>query len=178
MNELVHWKMSDTVTATHATITIGPLSVDGFMLPDGSYWMSQTQVAECINENSINAVDFLESKTLKALRGEGYTPQTFEVSLEKHSKGKIPIQGWSLDIVYAFWVDRYHKGNRDAFKLIVALGKEPLERRFDNVFGVERSENKDNNLLVDRLQRLSQDLERMSETYAIDDDIRNENTSR
>ena len=40
--------MTDTVIATRSTITIGPLSVDGFMLPDGSYRMSQTQTAEAV----------------------------------------------------------------------------------------------------------------------------------
>ena len=35
--------MTDTVIATRATIAIGPLSVDGFMLPDGSYQLGDEE---------------------------------------------------------------------------------------------------------------------------------------
>ena len=40
--------MSDPTKATRATIQIGALTVDGFMLPDGNYRMSQTQTAEAV----------------------------------------------------------------------------------------------------------------------------------
>ena len=40
--------MSESVRAVRASVQIGSLTVDGFMLPDGSYRMSQTQAAECI----------------------------------------------------------------------------------------------------------------------------------
>jgi hypothetical protein len=51
--------------ATRSTVTIGSLEVDGFMLPDGTYRMSQTQVAECIGDDPIYARRFLTSKALK-----------------------------------------------------------------------------------------------------------------
>lgn len=45
-------------------------------LPDGSYRMSQIQVAECVGKPQRNAGRFLEPKGIKALQGEGYTPDT------------------------------------------------------------------------------------------------------
>ncbi|MFM7425132.1 MAG: hypothetical protein ACKO7W_09110 [Elainella sp.] len=44
-----------SVKATRAVVQIGSLSIDGFMLPDGSYRMSQTQAAQCIEKPEINA---------------------------------------------------------------------------------------------------------------------------
>ena len=43
------------------------------MLPDGSYRMSQTQVAEAVGLSRRNVSDFLRSNAIKALLGEGYT---------------------------------------------------------------------------------------------------------
>ncbi len=42
--------MTESIKATRASVQIASLTVDGFMLPDGSYRMSQTQVAEAIAE--------------------------------------------------------------------------------------------------------------------------------
>ncbi|WP_051050580.1 hypothetical protein [Pseudanabaena sp. PCC 6802] len=68
--------------ATRATVQIGSLTVDGFMLSDGSYRMSQTQAAKCIGKPEINARRFLESKAIRSLLGEGYTPDTVEIESE------------------------------------------------------------------------------------------------
>ena len=57
----------------------------------------------------------------------------------------------------------------------MALILESLERRFDSVFGVERSDSDRDAQLTDRIDRLSQDLEKLGEAYAVDDDIRREN---
>jgi hypothetical protein len=40
--------MTESIKATRASVQIGAMEVDGFMLPDGSYRMSQTQAAECV----------------------------------------------------------------------------------------------------------------------------------
>jgi len=49
------------------------------MLPDGSYRMSQTQAAECIELKVQNISDFFRSKAFKSVIGEDYTPQIFEI---------------------------------------------------------------------------------------------------
>ncbi len=50
--------MTESVRAVRAPVQIGSLTVDGFMLPDGSYRMSQTQAAECVGKPEINARRF------------------------------------------------------------------------------------------------------------------------
>jgi hypothetical protein len=155
-------------------VAIGSLEVDAFMLPDGSYRMSQTQVAECIQDDPIYARRFLTSKALKSLQGEGYTPDTFDVDPSDQDRGQTRIQGWPLEIVYAYWVYRCFKGSKPAFSLVMALGSESLERRFDNVFGMERSEADRNQILSDRLHTLKRNLEKLGEGFALEDIVRQE----
>ena len=61
--------MSESIKATRATVAIGGLTVDAFMLPDGSYRMSLTQAAECIGKPARSTFDFLQSKALNRLLG-------------------------------------------------------------------------------------------------------------
>ena len=42
-----------------ATIQLGDLTIDGFMLPDGSYRMSQAGAAKAIDEAPVNTLRFL-----------------------------------------------------------------------------------------------------------------------
>ena len=78
--------MTEPTKATRATVTIGTLTIEGFMLPDGSYQMSQTQAAESIGKPEINARRFLDSASIKASLGAGYTPDTTEEKLSDHTR--------------------------------------------------------------------------------------------
>ena len=51
--------MTESVPAVKTLVQIGSLTVDGFMLPDGSYRMSQTQADECVGLKVLNISDFL-----------------------------------------------------------------------------------------------------------------------
>ena len=62
--------MAESVRAVRASVQIGSLIVDGFMLPDGSYRMSLTQADECVGKTAQGISNFLNSKTLKRLLGE------------------------------------------------------------------------------------------------------------
>ena len=142
--------------AKRTTVAIGPLSVDGFQMPDGSYRMSITGIAEAIGTSQQNATNFLRSNALKALQAGGYTPQTSEQieveSSEEQLRGQTRITAVPLDITFAFWLYQCSRGNRQAYNLVAALGLETLERRFDAAFGVERSEADRDALLTQRLQ--------------------------
>ena len=162
--------MSESIKATRATVAISGLTVDALMLPDGSYRMSQTQSAECIGDDAVYARNFLISKPFKNLRGEGYTPETFEVEPTKSVRGQTRIQGWSLDVVYAYWVYRCFKGNKSAFSIVIAIGTESLERRFDDAFGVVRTEQERNDATTARIKALEKDLDNLGEGFAIDAD--------
>lgn len=166
--------MTDSVKASRASVQIGSLVVDGFMLPDGSYRMSQTQVAQCIQDDPVYARNFLDSKAFKSLPDKGFTPETFEVDSSDQSRGQTRIQGWPLEIVYAYWVYRCSKGSKPAFNLLIALGVESLERRFDVAFGVARSEQERDQILSNRIQSLESTLNKLGEAYALDDVIRQE----
>jgi hypothetical protein len=86
--------------ATRAIVELGPASIEGFMLPDGSCRMSQTQAAECVGLSERNARDFLRSKGLKALLGEGYTPAIFEIEPDAdQARGASRIRGLPLEVV-------------------------------------------------------------------------------
>jgi len=168
--------MSETVKAQRTDIAIGSLAVDGFMLPDGSYRMSQTQIAEAVNLSERNARDFLRSKAVTGLLGKGYTPAISIVEIEStdQSRGQSRINALPLEAVSAYWLWQSHRGNKKALALCIALITETLESRFDAAFDVERSANERNQILADRAEKLKQDLEALGDAYALDDEIKRE----
>ncbi len=153
--------------ATRATVAIGALTVDAFMLPDGSYRMSQTQAAETVGKDEINARRFLSSKSINAIRGGGYTPDSIE-------SGQTRFNALPLDVVTAYWLYQSSQGNKQALALVWALLSESLERRFDDAFGVVRTEQERSDATTARIKALEKDLDNLGEGFAIDDDIRRE----
>jgi hypothetical protein len=143
--------MTDSVKATRAIVTLGSLTIDGFMLPDGSYRMSLTQAAECVGLGVQNASDFLRSKAIKSLMGEAYTPQIFEIESEDQARGQSRIRALPLPVVCKYWLWQSHRGNKQALALVDALMAETLERRFDSAFGVTRAEDDWDKRLSDRI---------------------------
>jgi hypothetical protein len=156
--------------ATRTTIPIGPLEVEGFMLPDGTYRMSLSQAAEIVGLIARNAFEFLESKAFKTLAGEGYTVSISEIEAEdSQGRGGSRIRSLPLDVVVTYWIWQCHRGNRKALNLMVALGTEGLERRFDAAFQVDRTETERNDRLTQRLQTLERDLAALGDAYAWSD---------
>ncbi len=161
--------MVDPTKATRATIQIGDIKIDGFMLPNGEYCMSQVQIAEIIDLPRQNASRFLTSKAIKTLLGKDYTGHGFEqIPIESERTRINPVP---LEVVAAYWVYQSSRGNKKAITLNMAMVTESLERRFDNAFGVSRSEEERNERLSQKIQQLESD---MVEAYAIEDDIRRE----
>lgn len=143
-----------TELARRSTIQIGAVTVEGFMLPDGSYRMSQSQAAECVGKPEINARRFLDSRGIKALRGAGYTPDTIEVESSDQGRGQTRFNALPLDVVSAYWLWESSKGNQQALGLCYALMTETLERRFDAVFGVERLQSERDERLASNMQQM------------------------
>ncbi len=167
--------MTDSHKATRASITIGSITVDGFMLPDGSYCMNQTEAADSVGLSERNARDFLRSKAIKSLLGKGYTPakkDLIEVDSATQARGQTRISPLSLSEVSAFWLWQAYRGNRQALSLCMGLIVESLERRFDNAFGVSRSEGEYNDRLAQRIRQLEVDLEQLGENYSEPDLLR------
>jgi hypothetical protein len=104
--------MSDSTKASRTEIQIGPLVVDGFKLPDGSYRMSQASAARAVDESPVYALRFLSSKDSKALLGEdytGYTPEFVEIESAAGSRGQTRINALPLKVVTAYWLTRAFK---------------------------------------------------------------------
>jgi hypothetical protein len=159
--------MSEPLKATRTTVAIGSLTVDAFMLPDGSYRMSQTQTAESVGKDEINARRFLTSKSINAIRGDDYTPDSIE-------SGQTRFNALPLDVVTAYWLYQCSQGNKQALTLVWALLTESLECRFDSAFGVVRTEQERNDATTARIKTLEGDLANLGEGFAIDQEIRRE----
>lgn len=169
--------MSESIKATRATVAIGDLTVDAFMLPDGSYRMSQAGAAAAIADAPVYALRFLRSNDSKALLGESYTdytPDEIEVESGAQVRGQTRINALPLQVVSAYWLYRSYKGNKQAFILSWSLLSESLERRFDSAFGVVRTEQERNDITTARMKALESDLANLGEGFALDDDIRRE----
>ena len=169
--------MTESIKATRASVRIGVLEVDGFMLPDGSYRMSQAQVAQAVGKSPVNALRFLESKALHRLLGEGYTdytPEPIEIDPEPGKRGQSRFNALPLEVATAYWVNQCFQGNKQALALVIALTTESLERRFDTAFGVTRTEPDRNERLLERIRQLETEFSRLGEAFAMDDQIRSE----
>ena len=169
--------MTDFPKATGSTVAIGSFTIDGFMLFDGSYRMSQAQAAEAIGEPPVYALRFLQSKDAKALLEEAYTdytPESVEVEPESGQRGQTRINALPLEVVTAYWLTRAYKGNKKAFIFSWALLTESLERRFDIAFDVSRTEEEQDERLTQQVQQLEHDLEQLGEGFGIEDNIRHE----
>jgi len=99
--------MSESIKATRATLAIGALTVDAFMLPDGSYRMSQTQAADLVGLSERNAREFLDSKTFERLAGKGYTPAIFDINESRRELNELKT--WLRDHA----IDPYELPNSD-----------------------------------------------------------------
>ncbi|MEO0432923.1 MAG: hypothetical protein AAF151_14645 [Cyanobacteria bacterium J06656_5] len=171
--------MSESTKATRASIQIGNLNVDGFMLPDGSYRISQTQAAEAVGLNRQNVSDFLRSKAIKRLLGEGYTGQISQIEIDSadQARGQSRINAISLDAIAAYWQWQSFRGNKQALALCMAMTIETLTRRFDAAFGVGRTEADYNELLQDQNAALQSTLEALGDAYS-EPDLLREQVSR
>jgi hypothetical protein len=169
--------MSESLKATRTTVAIGSLTVDAFMLPDGSYRMSQAGAASAIADAPVYALRFLKTNDSKLLLGEAFTdysPETIEVESDPNVRGQTRINALPLEVVAAYWLYRAFKGNKAAFILSGALISESLERRFDDAFGVVRTEQERNDATRARIESLERDLASLGEGFAIDQEIRRE----
>jgi hypothetical protein len=182
--------MSALIKANRATVAIAHLTIDAFMLPDGSYRMSLSQAANCIGKEAQGISNFLKSKALQRLLGEAqgisnflpdsiashisdttYTPDSFTVEMKnKENKGLTAMRGVHLEIVGLYWQWECLRGNKQAFALTTALSLESLERRFDDTFGVVRTEQERNDITTERIKALESDLANLGEGFAIDAD--------
>ncbi|WP_194052790.1 hypothetical protein [Nodosilinea sp. LEGE 06152] len=62
--------------AKRATVTLDPLAIAGFQMPDGSRRVSIASAAEAVGTFQQNGTNFLRLNACKAPQVSSYTPQT------------------------------------------------------------------------------------------------------
>ncbi|MCY7334546.1 MAG: hypothetical protein LH649_18235 [Pseudanabaena sp. CAN_BIN31] len=83
--------MSESIKAIRATVAVGDLTVDAFMLPSGEYRMSQAGAAAAIADAPVYALRFLKTNDSKLLLGQAFTdynPDVIEVESEPDVRGQ------------------------------------------------------------------------------------------
>ena len=93
--------MTNSDKAKCVMVAIGPSSVEGFQMPDGSYRMSQAGAATTINESPVYALRFPVLRDSKALLGEAftdYTPEQIEVESSSGDREALLAQRLQADL--------------------------------------------------------------------------------
>lgn len=130
--------------AVVAKVNLGFTEIDGLMLPDGSYAVGASQIAEIFQFDKNQA-----SRTIKSILGDGFQFDTTKSEL--HPKA-VNILKLDQVITVIRYLDK--KGNAIASAFTDAILQEGLERRFDVAFNVKVSEDERNKRLALRMSRL------------------------
>lgn len=134
---------STTVKAIRATILLGDIELDVFQLPDSSYVINSTDIAEAINIHHARVAEICATKQAQKLIGTRFEAADFSPNKLKCSDSGN-ISGYSTDVAYFIWQYEATKGNQLAESLVFSTGVEALERRADQAFGVLRTEQERN----------------------------------
>lgn len=133
-----------TITkAQRVTVPFGDIHLNGFVLPDGTYALSQSQVAEVIDKDESLARRFLQSKAVQALPDKDFRLGVFEIEVERDTLsrgGATKVKIIPTKLASMFWLEQATKGNTKALALAGACMVEALDRRFDRVLAVQRTE--------------------------------------
>ena len=77
--------------AERATIYLGSIPLEVFMLPDGRYVLSQTQVAEAVDKTKVSFGDFLVFKSPEALPYKGFRSKKTSIKGNNAQINIIPV---------------------------------------------------------------------------------------
>lgn len=128
---------TEALKAKEAQVTIAGVTIKGYQLPDGSYKASLSQVLEAFGISRGSAtqeirqrlVPDLATQALKVNRGKG--------------KGSFQVNSvylLEIELVNKVIRELAKKGNDQALDVLEALANETWQRRFDQAFGVQKTE--------------------------------------
>jgi hypothetical protein len=117
--------MSEIIKAARTEIRLGAIALEVFMLPDGGYRLSQTQVAGTVGKPERSFRNFLTSKASEAIHW-----QNFEFPIIWCKEIHPTTKGVPFDCALAYWQKEARKGNQKAMSLLEVLGD-------NNVSGLE-----------------------------------------
>lgn len=130
--------------AERKTIVVGVIELEVFMMPDGTYRLSHSQVTRIVNKPPKRMVELSQSERGKNLA----------VYIEKNGLAKFPVENAkpsnlvTVDAAVEFWsLEKVDEG----LALVKALAIESLERRADAAFGKSRTEEERNARLALRM---------------------------
>jgi hypothetical protein len=140
--------MADTVKATKATIKLGNIELDCFLMPNGDYRMSVGQAANACNLDPKRVPEIWERKDVKALLGEALKVPEFIIKMKVETSGGLQQASLiALNHVALLW---RKSGTEEGNCLGDACVIESLERRADAAHGKQRTEEERNQRLVRR----------------------------
>lgn len=144
--------MNPIEKARRATIYLGDIPLEVFLMPSGEYKLSQTQVAEAVGKEEVYVRTFLHSKHPEALPYKDYTPEKISVKKDHQGRGGTRISGIHIEVALAFWSKEWDSMNPKARALVRACAIESIERRADKEFGVQVEEEERNERMKIRIQ--------------------------
>jgi hypothetical protein len=111
--------------AKKATIVYNGIELEGYMLPDGSYHLSKTQIAGSIEKRHQSVVEFLQGKSPEAAPYKDFFENSFpEIGIEGNNGY---FHGVPLDLAYNYWLYHANKSWKPAQDLITKLGEIPYQ---------------------------------------------------
>ena len=129
-------KDSEVIKAKRVSVYLGSIELSVFQLPDGSYRLSQTEVAGVLEIDEINFRRFLGSNLPESLPYKGFK---FDKVRDKDSRGR-PANGVPVPLAVAFWISQAIDGSQKAIRLLGASSVESIEIRADKAFGLKRTD--------------------------------------
>lgn len=150
------------ITFVRKTIQIGPVTVDGFMMPNGEFRQGLRSTGRVIGRNhqfvskivsrqigaGVNGLQAKESQSISAPKGAGN--ENFLAAPVIKVAGR-PESLLSLPMAQSVWAHeaRYGEGSSQdmAWQLINTLAGVSLERSYQEAFGIEDSRNQQDRLL-------------------------------
>lgn len=130
--------------AVVAKVDLGFTVIDGLMLPDGSYAMGASQIAEIFQFDKNQS-----SRAIKSILGNDFQ---FDTTKSELNPKAVNILRLDQAITVIRHLDK--KGNVIASAFADAILQEGLERRFDVAFNIKVSEDERNKRLTLRMSRL------------------------
>lgn len=122
--------------AKRTNIKYGSVDLEVFMLPDGSYQLSQTQVGLTLGKSHSSLAHFINGKSLEALPHKDFTSTEIEIE----SNAGIKFNAVPIKVVIAYWTYWANKGNTLAQAMLGAGTEEAITRLCDNAFNEVKSE--------------------------------------
>lgn len=136
--------MTTNLIVERKNILLGDIELEVFRLPDGTYQLSQTQVAKAVEKPETSTRQFLASQSPYALPHKDFRPVKSKVEGENHVVNLIPVE-----VAVAYWLKETLSGNILAAATLAACAVEAIQRRADREFGVQTSEQEYNQKLAE-----------------------------